>query len=60
MDNATKIRDAINRVRKTYGASYPKNDAERKSLISWLHTDVCHDMVPQSEVKAIVKEVIGD
>lgn len=51
---------AIKRIRELYGQDYPRNIAEHKSLVSWLHTDVCKGMLYEDEIEKIVSEITGE
>ena len=55
-----KITYEINRMRETYGVSYPRNSAERKSLLHWIYIDVCHQFLSLEECNKIMTNVIGD
>lgn len=59
MNISDKITIAVDRMRELYGIDYPRNAAERKSLMEWIHTDICHCMVDADEVERVVSEIIG-
>lgn len=59
MSPRDKIISAIKLIRRRYGEAYPRNIAERKSLIIWLQYDVCKNMIDGDEVEKIASVIIG-
>lgn len=59
MNLSERVSAALKRARDVHGTNYPRHEAERKSLVSWIYEDICHYRYELEEIERVLNYAIG-